>query len=121
MDQARAWRHDTDPSNRLTDHAVGLLGHDAVVTTIGPQNAGTLRNRGTPAWEQFINLGEAGGVEIATMIRDHENVCEDRVIRRVREDPAAPPVSPVDLANETRAKASFSRRTHRWRSRSPIT
>jgi hypothetical protein len=26
MDQARAWKHDKDLSNRLTDQAVGLLG-----------------------------------------------------------------------------------------------
>jgi hypothetical protein len=123
-DQARAWRHDADLSNRPTDHAIGLLGHDAILTAIGPQNPGRLPNRGTPAWEQFINLAEAGGVEIATVIlirAARENVCEDRVIRRVREDLAAPPANPLDLANEKRAKASFSRRTDRWRSRSPIT
>jgi len=39
MDQARAWKHDTDLSNRLTDQAVGLLGRDADLTIIGPQNA----------------------------------------------------------------------------------
>jgi hypothetical protein len=47
MDQARAWKHDKDPSNRLTDQAVGLLGHDAVLTTIGPQNPGKLPDCGT--------------------------------------------------------------------------
>jgi len=33
VDQAHAWRHDTYLGNRLTDHAVGLLGHDALLTT----------------------------------------------------------------------------------------
>jgi hypothetical protein len=28
MDQARAWKHDTDLGNRLTDQAFGLLGRD---------------------------------------------------------------------------------------------
>jgi hypothetical protein len=40
MDQAaRAWKHDKDLSNRLTDQAAGLPGHDAVLTIIGLQNA----------------------------------------------------------------------------------
>ena len=105
MDQARAWKHDKDLSNRLTDQAVGLLGHDAVLTIIGLQNAGKLPNCGTPAWEQFINLAEAGDGEIATvlLIRDHEYLCEDRVARRVREDPAAAPADPVNLADVMRA------------------
>jgi hypothetical protein len=34
VDQVGAWKHDKDLSNRLTDQAVGLLGH-AVLTTIG--------------------------------------------------------------------------------------
>ena len=104
MDQARAWKHDKDLSNRLTDQAVGLLGHAAVLTIIGPQNAGKLPDCGTPAWEQFIDLAEAGDVDIATvlLIRDHEYVCEDRVARRVREDPAAPPADPVNLADVMR-------------------
>ncbi len=49
MDQARAWKHDKNLSNRLTDQAAGLLGHDAVLTIIGLQNAGKLPNCGTPA------------------------------------------------------------------------
>ena len=40
MDQARAWKHDNDLRNRLTDQAAGLLGHDAVLAIIGLQNAG---------------------------------------------------------------------------------
>jgi hypothetical protein len=40
MDQARARKHETDLSNRLTDQAFGLLGRDAVPTIIGRQNAG---------------------------------------------------------------------------------
>ena len=105
MDQARAWKHDKDLSNRLTDQAPGLLGHDAVLTIIGPQNAGKLPDCGTPTREQFTGLAEAGDVEIATviLIRDHEYVGEDRVARRVREDPAARPADPVNLAGEMRA------------------
>ena len=105
MDRARAWKHDEDLSNRLTDQAAGLLGHDAVLTIIGLLNAGKLPNCGTPAWEQLIDLAEAGGVEIATviLIRDHEYLCEDRAARRVREDPAARPADPVNLAGEMRA------------------
>ena len=102
---ARARKHDKDLSNRLTDQAAGLPGHDAVLTIIGLQNAGKLPNCGTPAWAQFIDLAGVGDVEIATviLIRDHEYVCEDRVARGVREDPAAPPADPVDLAGEMRA------------------
>jgi len=105
MDQARAWKHDKDLSDRLTDQAASLLGHDAVVTIIGLQNAGKLANCGTPAWERFTGLAEAGDVEIAAVIlsRDHEYVCEDRGARRVREDPAARPADPVNLAGEMRA------------------
>ena len=32
MNQVRAWKHDTDLGNRLTDQTVGLLGRDAVLT-----------------------------------------------------------------------------------------
>jgi len=37
VDHARAWKHDTDLSNRLTDQAFGLLCRDAVLTIIGLQ------------------------------------------------------------------------------------
>jgi hypothetical protein len=106
MDEAGAWKHDKDLSDRLTDQAASLLGHDAVVTIIGLQNAGKLANCGTPAWERFTGLAEAGDVEIAAVIlsRDHEYVCEDRGARRVREDPAARPADPVNLGGEMRAK-----------------
>ena len=40
MGQARAWKHDADLGNRLTDAAFGLLGRDAVLTVVGLQNAG---------------------------------------------------------------------------------
>jgi hypothetical protein len=49
MDQARAWKHDTAPGNRLTDQAAGLLGSDAVLTIIGQRNAGKLPDCGMPA------------------------------------------------------------------------
>jgi len=39
MNQVRAWKHDTDLGNRLTDQTVGLLGRDAVLTIIGLQHA----------------------------------------------------------------------------------
>jgi hypothetical protein len=52
MDQARAWKHDKDLSNCLTDQAAGLLGHDAVLTIIGPQNAGKLPD----AWAGQLGL-----------------------------------------------------------------
>jgi len=64
MNQVRAWKHDTDLGNRLTDQTVGLLGRDAVLTIIGLQNAGNLPDCGTPAREQFpdrvLNEGLAG-------------------------------------------------------------
>jgi hypothetical protein len=103
-DRARTLKHDKDLSNRLTGQAAGLLGHGAVLTIIGLQNAGKIPNCGTPAWEQLIDLAEAGDVEIATvvLIRDHQYVGEDRMARRVREDPAARPVDPVNLAGEMR-------------------
>jgi hypothetical protein len=61
MDQARAWKHDEDLSNRLTGQAAGLPGHDGVLTIIGPQNAGKLPDCGAPAREQVTGLAEAGG------------------------------------------------------------
>ncbi len=72
---------------------------------IGLRNAGKLANCGTPAWERFTGLAEAGDVEIAAVIlsRDHQYVCEDRRARRVGEDPAARPADPVNLAGEMRA------------------
>jgi hypothetical protein len=103
VDQARAWKHDKDLRNRLTDQAAGLLGHDAVLAIIGLQNAGELADCGASAWEQFIDLAEAGDVDIATVIlsRDRgEYVCEDRIAQRVGEDRSADPVS---LAGEMRA------------------
>jgi len=105
MGQARARKHDTDPSNRLTDQASGILGRDAVLTIIGLQIAGTLPDGGTPAREQVSDLAGAGDAEIGTviLIRDHEYVCKDRVARRAREDPAGPPADPVNLAGEMRA------------------
>jgi len=94
-----------DLSDGLTDQAASLLGHDAVVTIIGLQNAAKLANCGTPAWERFTGLAEAGDVGIAAVIlsRDHEYVCEDRGARRVREDPAVRPADPLNLAGEMRA------------------
>jgi hypothetical protein len=35
MDQARARKHETDLSNRLTDQAFGLLGRDGVLAAGG--------------------------------------------------------------------------------------
>ena len=92
MDQARAWKHDTDLGNRLSDPAVGLLGRDAVLPIIGLQNAGKLPDCGTPARDQVIDLAGAGDAEIGAMIltRDHDYVCED-------------PAAPVNLAGEMRA------------------
>ena len=49
MDQARARKHDTDLSNRLTDQAFGLLGRDAVLTIIGLHYAGRLPGCSAPA------------------------------------------------------------------------
>ena len=63
MDQARAWKHDTDLGNRLSDPAVGLLGRDAVLPIIGLQNA---------------------GIGAVTLIGDHEYVGEERVARPYR-------------------------------------
>jgi hypothetical protein len=101
MDQARAWKHDTDLGNRLTDPAFGLLGRDAVLTVIGLRNAGKRPGCGAPAREQVTGLAGAGDAGIGTviLIRDHEYVCEDRGARRVGEDPAAL----VNLAGERRA------------------
>ena len=123
MDQARAWKHDTDLGNRPTDPAFGRLGRDAVRTVIGLQNAGKRPDCGTPAREQVTDLAVAGDAGIGTviLIRDHEYVCEDRVAQRVREDPAVPPADLVNLTGEMRAMGPGSRRTDRWRSRSPIT
>jgi len=69
MSQVRAWKHDTDLGNRLTDQTVGLLGRDAVLTIIGLQNAGNLPDCGTPAREQFpgrvLTEGRAAVIETA--------------------------------------------------------
>ena len=52
-----------------------------------------------------MEMAAAGDVEVATviLIRDHEYVCEDRVAERVRQDAAAPPAGPVNLAGEMRS------------------
>ena len=123
MDQAGARKHDTHLGNGLTGQACGLLGRDAVPTITGPQNAGKLPDCGAPAREQVIGLAGAGDAGIGTviLIRDHEYACEDRVARRVREDQAAWPAGPANLAGEMRAMGSCSRRTDRWSSRSLIT
>ena len=107
MDQARAWKHDTDLGNRLADQAFGLLGRDAVLTVIGLQNAGKLPDCGAPAREQVIDLVGAGDAGIGTviLIRNHEYACQDRGARRVREDPAAA----VNLADEMRAMGLMER------------
>ena len=60
MDQARAWKHDTDLGNRLTDRAFGLLGRNAVLPVIGLQNAGKRPDCAAPAREQVIDLAGAG-------------------------------------------------------------
>ena len=60
MDQARAWKNNTDLGHRLTDPAFGLLGRDAVLTVIGLQNAGKLPDCGAPAREQVTGLAGAG-------------------------------------------------------------
>lgn len=47
----------------------------------------------------------AAGIGTASLIGDHEYVCEDQGARRVREDPAAP----VNLAGEMRATGLMER------------
>jgi hypothetical protein len=112
MDQARARKHDTHLGNGLTGQAFGLLGHDAVPTITGLQNAGKLPDCGAPAREQVIGLAGAGDAGIGTviLIGDHEYVFEDRGARRVREDPAGP----VNLAGETRYRAHGAGGRTRW-------
>jgi len=94
-----------DLTSRLTREATELLGPDAILTIFALQEAGKLPECGTPAWAQFIEMAQAGDVEIATviLIRDHEYVCEDRVAERVRQDPPQPPAEPVSLADDLRA------------------
>jgi hypothetical protein len=60
MDQARAWKHDTDLGNRLPDQAFGIFGRDVVLEIIGLQNAGKRPDCGAPAREQVIDLAGAG-------------------------------------------------------------
>jgi hypothetical protein len=106
LDQAdRAWPYNRDLSLRVTREATELLGPDAILTIIELQKAGKLPHCATPAWDQFMEMAAAGDVEIATviLIRDREYVCEDRVAERVRQDAAAPPAEPVNLADEMRA------------------
>ena len=106
LDQAdRAWPYNRDLGHRLTREATGLLGPDAILTIIELQKAGKLPHCVTPAWDQFMEMAAAGDVEVATviLIRDHEYVCEDRVAERVRQDAAAPPAGPVNLAGEMRS------------------
>jgi hypothetical protein len=65
MDQARAWKGDTDLGNRLADQALGLLGRDAVLMVIGLQNArryltaARLRGSRSPTWPGRGTLGSA--------------------------------------------------------------
>ncbi len=92
MDQARAWKHDTDLGNCRTDQAFGLLGRDAVLTIIGLQNAGKLPDCGTPAREQVIGLAGAG--DAGDRHRDPHPRSRVRM-----EDRGAP----VNLAGEMRA------------------
>jgi hypothetical protein len=69
MDQIRAWKHDTDLGNRLTDQAADPLGRDAVLTIIGLQNAGNLPDCRTHAREQLpgrvLTEGRAAVIETA--------------------------------------------------------
>jgi hypothetical protein len=91
MDRARARKHDTDLSDRLTGQGFGLPGRDAVLTIIGLQNAGTLPDRGAPAREQVIDLAGAGDAGIGTviLIRDHKYDCEDRGVVQASAVPGA--------------------------------
>ena len=63
--------------------------------------------RALPAAVTLIDLLRAGDAGIGTVIltRDHEDVCQDRGARRVREDPAAA----VNLAGEMRAMGLMER------------
>jgi hypothetical protein len=63
MDQARAWKHDTDLGNRLTDHAFGLLCGDAVLAITGRQNAGKLPDRCADA-PNSAGFGDGGQIVI---------------------------------------------------------
>ena len=106
LDQAaRAWPYNKDLTSRLTREATELLGPDAILTIFELQKAGKLPECGTPEWTRFIEMAQAGDVEIATviLIRDHEYVCDDRVAERVRQDAPTPPAEPVRLADEMRA------------------
>lgn len=59
VDQGRAWRHDKDVADCLTDLGAGPIGH-AVLTVIRLQNARKLPECGTLAWEKFIGPAGAG-------------------------------------------------------------
>ena len=59
VDRGRAWRHDKDLADSLTDRGVGPLGH-AVLTVIGLQNASKLPDCGTLAWEKHVGPAGAG-------------------------------------------------------------
>lgn len=68
VDQGRAWKHDTDLTDCLTDLGVSLLGH-VVLTASGRENAGKLRSCGEVYSEEFwsqvdARVGQLGPVRL---------------------------------------------------------
>jgi hypothetical protein len=70
MDQARAWKHDTDLGNRLTDPAFGLIGpitNHLVRSADAPHTAGFGDGGGIVIWlpGRVLTEGRAAAIEAA--------------------------------------------------------
>jgi hypothetical protein len=94
LDQsARAWQYDEPRALSLTGDAVGLIGPAAVLAILELQGLGKLPACGTADWERLVSLADQGQVAIGTvlLIGDRDYVCDDRLLERIRQEPAAQP------------------------------
>jgi hypothetical protein len=99
------WRDDPDRGAKLAADAGAIFGGGVLLALQDMQVEGVLPPPGTPAWDEFVALAEAGDMELAVvvMVRDRDPVCTDRVARRFGQGDPKPTAEPIDLAAEMRA------------------
>jgi hypothetical protein len=111
----RAFGADRELSDHLTEQARTILGTETMLAIVELGKTGELPEIGTPGFEEFIELADAGDVEIATvvLVRNHQWLpvgdgyqwVDDGTDRRHDQCPSEPEATaaPVSLKDELTA------------------
>jgi hypothetical protein len=106
-DASNAYGRDPELALVLTRQAQMLLGSEVLLAITELGAAGKLPEAGLPEFQKFIQLAEAGDVEIATMVlvKDHEWVPRrDMAVEKPRPTPPPEPrPAPISLKDELSA------------------